>query len=141
ATIVSRRLRSWRDRGERGRRAIVRYTLCLTGLLAMFQSYGVATGLEGVAGVVSEPGWLFRLTTVLTLTCGCFVLVWLSERITARGVGNGLALLLMLEIILQFPNTVGGVLQLASQDVLSGRALVGLVALTIGFVGCVVFME
>jgi len=141
ATIVSRRLRSWRDRGERGRRAILRYTLCLTGLLALFQSYGVATGLERVPGVISDPGWLFRLTTVLTLTCGCFFLVWLSEQITARGVGNGLALLLMLEIILQFPNAVAGMFQLATQGLLSGGALLGLVALTVAFVGWVVFME
>src|SRR5262245_17047062 len=92
--IISKRLRALRMQGERGRRIIDLFTRSLTGSLSMLQAYGIAIGLERVPDLVVEPGWLFRTTTVLTLTGGVMALVWLSDWITARGLGNGVTLIL-----------------------------------------------
>src|ERR1700688_2372805 len=97
-TLVSRRLRALKQSGARGRRAIDRMTRVLTVFLAAVQAAGVAVGLESVPGIVTEPHWLFTITTTLTLTGGTLFLVWLSEQITLCGVGNGLVLMLLLPI-------------------------------------------
>ena len=87
--------RAARMPAKRGRRAIDALHAALTVAdLAAFQSYGIALALEGVTGLVLEPGWPFRLTTVLTLTGGTMFLTWLAGQITARGIGNGIALIL-----------------------------------------------
>ncbi len=94
ASIVLPTLRALPKRGESGRRRLDVYTLVLTILLAMLQALGIAFALEGVANVVVEPGMMFRLTTALTLTGGVIFLVWLAGQITARGIGNGISLIL-----------------------------------------------
>jgi preprotein translocase subunit SecY len=123
ATIVSRRLRAIGKNGEQGRRTIVRYTLVLTLLMTLLQSYGIAVGLEGASNVVAEPGALFRITTVLTLTGGTLVLVWLSDAITSRGIGNGLALILALGIAIEAPAAIAGTLDLGRRGALSPGVL------------------
>src|ERR1700682_3175508 len=105
-TMVSRGLRVLRDSGERGRVIIEQATIYGTVLLTVLQAYGIAIGLEGLELVVPEPGPVFRLTTVLTLTAGTLFLVWLAGQITARGIGNGIALIIAAGIVNTLPREV-----------------------------------
>jgi len=140
-SIVSPALGQLKKDGARGRKVIARYTVSLTVLLAVFQSYGVATGLEGAGNVVSDPGWLFRLSTTVTLTGGTMVLVLLSELITVRGIGNGVSLLLAVGIVVELPMALVTMFELGRQGVLSGNAILGVFALAIAGTGFVVMME
>src|SRR5882672_4266651 len=139
--IISKRLRALRTQGERGRRTIELYTRLLTALLSILQAYGIALGLEGVPGLVAEPGWLFRTTTVLTLTGGVMVLVWLSEGITARGLGNGVTLILFAGLVAEVPAGIAGMLELGRQGVLSSGTILALLGSAIAFVALVVAVE
>src|SRR6476659_1528585 len=87
-TTVSPQLEALKKEGEAGRKTLNQYTRYLTVLLAAFQSYGIAVGLEGAGNVVSDPGLFFRLSTAITLTGGTMFLMWLGEQITSRGIGN-----------------------------------------------------
>src|SRR5215471_4377107 len=87
--MVSRRLRALAD-DERGRIRLERATLAIAAGLAALQAYWIASGLEAVSVVVPEPGLLFRLTTILTLTAGALFIAWLAGQITVRGLGNGI---------------------------------------------------
>jgi preprotein translocase subunit SecY len=135
------KLGTLRDGGDRGRRKIWKYTLGLTLFLAVFQSYAVASGLEGAPNVVTDPGLMFRISTVMTLTGGTFFLVWLSDLITRHGVGNGLALILFVPVVMQVPASIWGMLQLRQQGVFSDSALAGLAVFAAIFIGFIVFME
>jgi preprotein translocase subunit SecY len=141
AMLVSQRLRAAARQGERGRAAIVRRTRYLTAGLAALQAWGIAGGLQSVNGLVTNPGGLFTLSTVITLTGGALVLVWLSEQITLHGIGNGIALLLFTGIVAELPATVAQTLELGRQGRLSSNALVGLTVLVVAIIGAVVFME
>src|SRR5579883_1091994 len=102
-TSVIPSLEQLKKEGEAGRKVINQYTRWLTVVLAVFQSYVIAVGLEGRAGVVSEPGLFFCLTTTLTLTGGTIFLMWLGEQITSRGIGNGSSLIIFSGIIARLP--------------------------------------
>src|SRR5262249_5082861 len=88
------------------------YTRYGTVLLASIQAYGIAVGLEGAGHVVLEPGLFFRLTTVITLVGGTIFLMWLGEQITARGVGNGISLIIFAGIVARLPPGVRAPLRL-----------------------------
>src|SRR5688572_26654637 len=98
-TSVVPTLEQLKKEGEAGRKTINQYTRYLTVFLAVFQAYGIAIGLEGAGTVVSDPGWFFRLSTAITLTGVTMFLMWLGEQITARGIGNGISLIIMAGII------------------------------------------
>jgi preprotein translocase subunit SecY len=115
ATVVSRRLRARARDGERGRAAMVRYARYLTVVLTALQAWGVANGLERVNGVVAHPGPLFVLSTVVTLVGGTMFLVWLAEQITARGIGNGIALILLTGIVTELPQEIATALEFMRQ--------------------------
>jgi len=141
ALLFSSRFGALNDRGDRGRQIVRRWTLVLTLFFAAFQSYGMAVGLEGFDQMVAEPGFSFRLSTVMTLTGGTFLLIWLSEIITAHGVGNGLALILFVSIAVAIPRSIAEVLELDRTGVLS-RGLIGALAvLTIALAAFIVMME
>jgi preprotein translocase subunit SecY len=140
-TLSWPRLRVLAERGDRGRRTIWQYTVVLTLLLAMFQAWRVASGLEGITNLVFEPGFVFRCSTIATLTGGTFFLIWLSELITMRGVGNGLALILFVGIVTQIPASIDSVLQLSRLGVLSSDLLLGLGLLAVALIGFIVFVE
>src|SRR5262249_32652342 len=108
-TIASAKLRGLRRKGEYGRRIVDAYTYALTILLAVFQSLGMAVGLEGVSNLVADPGWFFRISTVLTLTGGTMLLVWLSGQITARGIGNGVTLIFFSRLVPEGAAALGGI--------------------------------
>lgn len=139
--IVFGRMKRLRAQGEQGRQTIVSYTRYLLVAITIFQSYGIAVGLEGVPNLIANPGWLFRLSTIVTLTGGALLLVWLSEQITLRGIGNGLALILCTGILTELPSVVVGTIDLGRQGVLPTGLLLLTLAIMIAVVGFVVFME
>jgi len=104
--VGSSRLRGMSAAGDHGRARVVAVTFYVTIALAAFQAYGLARGLEGVRGLVVAPGPAFRLTTVASLTAGTLLLIWLSNQITARGIGNGLALVLAVGFLIDLPEIV-----------------------------------
>jgi len=140
-TIVLPWLRALRKQGERGRRRVDTYTLSLTLLFSLLQSYGIAIGLEGVSNLVVEPGWLFRVSTVLTLTGGVMVLTWLAGEISARGLGNGVTLILFAGIVAELPSTIAGTLELGRQGVLSNGMILALLAFAVALTALVVVAE
>jgi hypothetical protein len=87
------------------------YTRYLAVVFCAVQAYGIAVGLEGSQGVVLNPGWFFRLSTVITLVGGTMFLMWLGEQITSRGVGNGMSLLIFTSIAATFPAAMGAIWQ------------------------------
>jgi preprotein translocase subunit SecY len=131
--------------GEQGRKQLNQYTRYLTVVLAAFQAFGIAYGLEGqrsAAGpVVLDPGVFFRLTTVATLVGGTMFLMWLGEQITARGVGNGTSLIIMAGIVAGLPSAIVGLLELSRQGVISWPLLIALLALMLAVVAAIVFIE
>jgi preprotein translocase subunit SecY len=141
ATIVSRRLRARSRAGERGRRAMVQYARYLTVLLTTFQAWGVASAIEQVAGVVANPGPLFVLSTVVTLTGGTMFLVWLAEQVTARGIGNGIAVILLAGIVMQVPEAIAYTLELGRQGVLSNQQISVLLLVLVAVTALVVATE
>jgi len=94
-TVAIPQLESLKKEGEAGRRKITQYTRYGTLVLAFFQGLGIAMALESQAGLVNDPGFLFRLTTVTTLVTGTVFLMWLGEQITERGLGNGISIIIL----------------------------------------------
>ena len=140
-TAVSPRLDQLKKEGEQGRKTMNQYTRYLTVVLATFQAYGIAIGLEGSGNVVSESGWFFRLSTVITLTGGTMFLMWLGEQITARGIGNGISLIIMAGIVAELPSAIVGTLELGRQGALSTALIIGLLVMVVAVIAFIVFME
>jgi preprotein translocase subunit SecY len=138
-------LEQLKKEGEQGRKQLNQYTRYLTVVLASFQAFGIAYGLEGQSSpagpVVLDPGIFFRLTTVATLVGGTMFLMWLGEQITARGVGNGTSLIIMAGIVAGLPSAIVGLLELSRQGVISWPLVVGLLVLMLAVVAAIVFME
>ena len=111
-TTVSPKLEALKKEGEAGRKTLNQYTRYLTVILATFQAYGIAIGLQGAGNVVSEPGMFFLLSTTVTLTGGTMFLMWLGEQITSRGIGNGSSLIIFAGIVAQLPSALAGTLEL-----------------------------
>ena len=144
-TAVSPTLEALKKEGESGRKKLNQYTRYGTVLLAAVQSYGIAVGLEGMrAGAQSaviDPGLFFRLTTVVTLTSGTVFLMWLGEQITARGIGNGISLIIMSDIVANLPHALAATLELGRTGALSTVFIIAFLAMSILVVGFIVFME
>ena len=98
--------------GEEGRRKINQFTRYSTVILAAAQSLGVSYFLESIRGqgsgllAVTDPGWGFRLMTMLTITSGTIFIMWLGEQITERGIGNGISLIIFVGIVAELPYAV-----------------------------------
>ncbi len=146
-TLVSKELESLKKEGEMGRKKLNQYTRWLTVFLAIIQSYGMAIGLEGMAGgaggmsVVAEPGWFFRISAVITLTGGALFVLWLAEQITARGVGNGSSMIIFSGIVAGLPMAVASTLELGRTGALSTVLIIGIILMVIAIIAFVVFME
>ena len=138
-------LEALKKEGEQGRKQLNQYTRYLTVVLAAFQAFGIAYGLEGqraAAGpVVLDPGLFFRLTTVATLVGGTVFLMWLGEQITARGVGNGTSLIIMAGIVAGLPAAIVGTLELSRQGALAWPLLIALSVMMLAVVAAIVFIE
>ncbi len=140
-TTVSPHLEQLKKEGDQGRKQINQYTRYGTVLLATLQGYGIAVGLEGAGNVVLDPGMFFRLTTVITLVGGTVFLMWLGEQITARGVGNGISLIIFSGIVAELPSAIVGTFELGRQGALSTPLILGIFVMAIGVVAFIVFME
>jgi preprotein translocase subunit SecY len=141
AILLVPALRAVRDAGESGRQRIDRYTMIVTVLVAAIQSYGIAGGLQRVTHLVPEPGSLFTVTTVLTLAAGALVVVWLCNQITARGIGNGIALMLCVGAVTSLPAGIFGMLELGRQGHFSMGFIAGLALLAVALTAVVVRFE
>jgi preprotein translocase subunit SecY len=111
-TAVSPQLESLKKEGQAGQRKITQYTRYGTLLLAIFQATGISIALESQAGLVMDPGLMFRLTTVVTLVTGTMFLMWLGEQVTERGLGNGISIIIFAGIAAGLPGSVAGLLEL-----------------------------
>jgi len=134
-------LETIKKEGEAGRKILNQYTRYLTVVLAMFQAYGIAIGLEGRPGIVSDPGLLFRVSTVLTLTGGTMFLVWLGEQITSRGVGNGSSLIIFSGIVARLPQAIVELFELGRQGSISSGLVLAVMVMVVAVVAFIVFME
>src|SRR5262249_31161274 len=140
-TTVSPTLEQLKKEGEQGRKTMNQYTRYLTVLLAAFQSYGIAIGLEGAGNAVTDPGLFFRISTVITLTGGTMFLMWLGEQITARGVGNGTSLIIMSGIVAQMPSALAQVFELGRQGAISTGLILAVIVVAVAVIMFIVFME
>lgn len=129
--------------GEAGRKKIVKYTRYLTVVIAAVQSFGMAIGIEGMSGgqFVQNPGWGFRISTMITLTSGTMFMMWLGEQITERGIGNGISLLIFGGIVARFPAAVVSTFSLVKAGELSPIFVLFLISLMVGIVGIIIFIE
>ncbi|HLH92494.1 MAG TPA: preprotein translocase subunit SecY [Xanthobacteraceae bacterium] len=139
--LVSRRLRaSWTD-SEHSRQISERRTRVLAAAIAALQSHGIAHGLADVHGLVADPGPSFVISTVLTLTGGVLVLVWLAGQITARGIGNGIALILFAGMAPEWPNGILAMRQLVGQGAISPAMAVVVALIAVAVVAVIVAVE
>ena len=118
-TVVSPQMEALKKEGEAGRRKITQYTRYGTLVLALFQSLGIAVAMESQSGLVLEPGLVFRMTTMVTLTTGTMFLMWLGEQITERGIGNGISLIIFAGIVSGLPQAVFNTLTLIGQNAIT----------------------
>jgi preprotein translocase subunit SecY len=140
-TQVFPTLEALKKEGESGRKVLNQYTRYLTVFLAIFQAYGIAIGLEGQAGTVAEPGWFFRISTVITLTGGTMFLMWLGEQITSRGIGNGSSLIIFAGIVAAFPSAIVNTLELGRQGAISSGLIFVVLIMSLLVIAFIVFME
>ncbi|HWI26115.1 MAG TPA: preprotein translocase subunit SecY [Stellaceae bacterium] len=142
---VSPQLEALKKEGEVGRKKINQYTRYGTVALALIQAYGIAVGLEGAGGggrsPVIDPGFFFRFTAMVTLTGGTIFLMWLGEQITARGVGNGISLIIFAGIVARMPAALGSLLELGRTGALSTVFIIIFLVLAIAVIAFIVFME
>ncbi len=143
-TAVSPQLEALKKEGEAGRKKLNQYTRYGTVFLAAIQAYGIAIGLEGIGGgrsPVIDPGLFFIISTVITLTGGTVFLMWLGEQITARGVGNGISLIIFSGIVARMPTALASLLELGRTGALSGFFIVLFLVLAVAVITFIVFME
>ena len=140
-TVAVPSLEALKKEGEAGRRKITQYTRYGTVGLALFQGLGIAIALESQAGLVLDPGPMFRLTTVTTLVTGTMFLMWLGDQITERGLGNGISIIIFGGIAAGLPNGIGGLLELVRTGAMHPISAIIIVALVVLVTGFVVFVE
>ncbi|MGA8760184.1 MAG: preprotein translocase subunit SecY [Stellaceae bacterium] len=144
-TAVSPTLEALKKEGESGRKKLNQYTRYGTVLLAAVQAYGIAVGIEGMRSgaetAVLNPGLGFRLVTVVTLVGGTVFLMWLGEQITARGVGNGISLIIFAGIVANLPHALASTLELGRTGAISGIFIVAFIVISVGVIAFIVFME
>ena len=138
-------LEALKKEGDSGRKRLNQYTRYLTVLIALFQAYGIAIGLESMRGsfgaAVIDPGWFVRVSCVITLVGGTMFLMWLGEQITARGVGNGISLIIFSGIVAGLPTALASLLELGRTGALSPFFILFFMALAVAVIAFIVFME
>ena len=140
-TVVSPQLEALKKEGEAGRRKITQYTRYGTVVLASFQALGIAIALEGQAGLVLAPGFMFHITTVVTLVAGTMFIMWLGEQITERGIGNGISIIIFAGIAAGLPHAIGGTLELTRTGAFSIPLVLVLFVGALLVTALVVFVE
>ena len=145
-TVVVPYLEKLKKEGEQGRKKITQYARYGTIVLSAVQGLGISLGLESMqsptgALVVTDPGWSFRLMTVLTLTAGTAFIMWLGEQITERGIGNGISLIIFAGIVAQLPSAIVNTFRLMETGELNLLLMIFLLGLMLAVVAAIVFME
>ena len=144
-TAVSPQIEALKKEGESGRKKINQYTRYGTVLIATMQAYGIAVGIEGMSSsqgpAVADPGAFFRFTVVITLVGGTIFLMWLGEQITARGVGNGISLIIFAGIVANLPSALAGTLELGRTGALSAGFIIALLVMSIAVIYVIVMVE
>ena len=138
-------LETLKKEGESGRKKLNQYTRYLTVVIAMFQSYGIAVGLEGMRGsfgaAVVDPGMFFRLSCVVSLVGGTMFLMWIGEQITARGIGNGTSLIIFSGIVANVPHALATLLELGRTGALSPIFILAFIVIALAVIAFIVFIE
>jgi preprotein translocase subunit SecY len=138
-------LESLKKEGESGRKRLNQYTRYLTVVIAMFQSYGIAVGLESMRGsfgaAVIDPGMFFIVSCVVSLVGGTMFLMWLGEQITARGIGNGTSLIIFSGIVANVPHALATLLELGRTGALSPIFILVFMVIAVAVIAFIVFME
>jgi len=144
-TAVSPSLEALKKEGESGRKKLNQYTRYFTVVLATFQAYALAVGLEAMTGptgqAVIDPGWFFRISTVITIVGGTMFLMWLGEQITSRGVGNGISLIIFAGIVAELPRALINTLELGRTGALSTFFIIAMLIGAVAVIFFIVFME
>jgi preprotein translocase subunit SecY len=139
-TSVVPSLEQLKKEGEQGRKVINQYTRYGTVILGTLQAYGIAVGLEA-SNVVADPGWFFRVSTVLTLVGGTMFLMWLGEQITARGIGNGISLIIFAGIVAAMPSAIAQLLEQGRTGAISTATMLTVLVVAVALVFLIVFVE
>ncbi len=146
-TVVSPELaRLSKEEGAEGRKKITQYTRYGTVLITVIQGLGISIGLESMsspagASVVLVPGWGFRLTTILTLTAGTILIMWIGEQMTDKGIGNGISMIIFAGIVAGLPRAVFNTFRLLSAGEMSLFVLMVLMLIMVAVLVFIVFME
>jgi len=145
-TVVVPHLEALSKEGEQGRKKITQYTRYGTVVLSIIQGLGISIGLEnmvspGGAAIVIDPGWTFRLMTVITLTAGTAFIMWLGEQITERGIGNGISLIIFAGIVARMPAAVGNTFRLFSTGEVNIFVLIVLLVMMIAVIAFIIYVE
>ncbi len=139
-TVVIPHLERLSKEGEQGRKKITQYTRYGTVVLSIIQGFGISVGLEQM-GAALQPGWGFRLMTLLTLTAGTAFIMWLGEQITERGIGNGISLIIFAGIVARLPVAVINTFRLLSTNEMGIFAVAILLALMVIVIGIIIYVE
>ena len=126
--------------GEQGRKKLNQYTRYGTVALAILQGYGIAMSIQG-GGLAHEPGWFFIASCVITLVGGTMFLMWLGEQITARGIGNGISLIIFVGIVAEIPAAIAQFFAQGRSGALSTPVILGVIVMVVAVIAFVVFME
>jgi preprotein translocase subunit SecY len=140
-TSVVPSLENLKKEGEQGRKIINQYTRYGTVILGALQAYGISAGLESAQGVVADPGWFFRISTIVTLLGGTMFLMWLGEQITSRGIGNGISLIIFAGIAAGLPTALASTLELGRTGALSTGLILLVLVVAIAVIALIVFVE
>jgi preprotein translocase subunit SecY len=140
-TVVSPQLEAIKKEGESGRRKITQYTRYGTLLLGTFQALSISIALESQAGLVLEPGFMFRITTVICLLTGTMFLMWLGEQITERGLGNGISIIIFAGIAAGLPRALANLFELVNTGAMSIPTVMIICLVAIAVTAFVVFVE
>jgi preprotein translocase subunit SecY len=144
-TVLSADLAALKKEGDQGRKKINQYTRYLTVILALFQGYGIAIGVEGMqtskGSLVFEANWFFRVSAILTLTGGTVLVMWIAEQINQRGIGNGSSLIIFSGIVSGLPGALAALFEMGRTGALSSFLILIMAVLVIGLVTLIVSVE
>ncbi len=139
-TAMVPQLEQLKKEGAQGQKKINQYTRYGTVILATFQAYALAASIEA-GDLATDPGWFFRISTVFTLVGGTMFLMWLGEQITARGIGNGISLIIFVGIVAELPAAIAQFLAQGRAGSISPAVIIGVIVMVIGVIGFIVFVE
>lgn len=145
-TVVVPAIEKLSKEGESGRKKIIQYTRYGTVVLSVVQGFGIAIGLESMRGpagelVVPNPGWGFRVMTIITLTAGTAFIMWLGEQMSEKGIGNGISLIIFAGIVCRIPTALSNTAKLVSANQLSILVLLAVFAIMFAVIAGIIFVE